>query len=160
MINLNFTLFLQIINFLILVALLYRILYRPITHILDERRKKVESLLKEAEKREEESRRSLAEAQKTLKEAKEVAKNILEKTKEAAERERRNIIEEAKREAERIMNEAQRSIALAIQEARMNLQQEAVDIGCAIAEKLLKESIGEEERIKICKRYIEEIEKM
>ncbi len=49
MIDLNYTMLIQMVNFLVLIFILNLLLYKPITKIIDERNKKIEDSKSEVE---------------------------------------------------------------------------------------------------------------
>lgn len=94
-----FTISAQILNFLILVGLLKRFLYRPILDALDAREKRVASRLAEAEAKKEEARKERnAFQEKNEAFAKERA-GLLREATEEAQAERQRLLEEARQAA-------------------------------------------------------------
>ena len=61
-----FTIFAQIINFLILVFLLRHFLYRPVTKLMEEREQKIVSRLQDVEKKKKEAEQELESSRKML----------------------------------------------------------------------------------------------
>lgn len=92
----------QVVNFLILLFILKKFLYKPILKVLEERKKKIEGSLKNAEEIERRLNEiTEKEAQALLRSAREGEKIIRE-----AGDEYTRIIEDAKKEYERIINKA------------------------------------------------------
>src|SRR4030043_2475120 len=82
----------QIVNFLIILILLKKFFYKPITKILEERKKRIEESLKNADLIEE-----------RLKKTEEKSAQILDETRKNAQ----DLIDEAKKESERISAQTQ-----------------------------------------------------
>lgn len=100
----------QIINFLILLFVLYKFAYGPILKMLDDRTKKIEKGLKDAD----ESHKKLAEIvqkeKEVLKKAREEAQAIIVKAEEQAKKNKEDIITESKTQSEKILSDAQKKI--------------------------------------------------
>ena len=93
----------QIVNFLVLLFILYKFAYGPIVAMLEKRQKKIEKGLKDAD----EAHKKLAESEEKqkeiLKHARLEAKDIVEKAHRKAEKSKAEIAVEAKVQAEKIM---------------------------------------------------------
>jgi len=98
-INLS-TLIFQVVNFLIMTAVLTKFLFRPVVRLLDERAKRVTKALDEAERREREATRLKEEYLRKMAEAREEIRAMRERAQEEAERLRQQAVEQAAREAQ------------------------------------------------------------
>ena len=95
-----FTVIAQIINFLVLVYLLKRFLYKPVIKAMDEREKRISGRLDEAEKREDEARRELERYQEKTKEIDGRRQVLLNQIKEDVEAQRKALIDQARDQVE------------------------------------------------------------
>lgn len=105
-----FTFAAQIANFLILLWLLQRFLFRPITGVMEERAERVTARLREATEREEharEEKRRLEEKRRELDQRREA---ILEQAEEEAEERREEIVASAHEEGEKIADRWHESV--------------------------------------------------
>lgn len=105
-----FTFIAQIINFIILVFLLWRFLYKPITKTMGERRKRIERQWKEAQQKQEEAEaeaKSYRQKQQDLEQRRE---ELLNEAKEKAKAEQETLIKQARQEVDRKQAEWQESI--------------------------------------------------
>lgn len=117
----------QVVNFLILLFILKKFLYKPILRILEERKKKIEESLKNTEEierrllqvaEEEEKRiqKASLEAEKIIKEARLAAVQIIEDGKEKAEQLSQRILKEGQvqlqLEKERLQQETRSELAV------------------------------------------------
>lgn len=93
-----FTIIAQLINFLILVWLLKRFLYKPILHAIDEREAQIAAKISSAEKIKLNAKKESDELQVKIKEIDEQRATILAKVATEAEAERERLFEEAKNE--------------------------------------------------------------
>ncbi len=104
-INLNF-LIAQLVNFLLLLALLRLFLYKPVLNMLAERRQRIKEGLEAAEKAKEEAARERAEFKKKLEEERKLAQQKIAEATRASEKAREEIIKKAQEEAQEIVARA------------------------------------------------------
>lgn len=158
MVNINWTIFWQVINFLVLLWLLKRYLYGPITEILDKRSQKIENDLTEAEtkKREAEDLRDKYEAE--LKKARKEAQDIIEEAEKRGRRKAREIITEAKKEAERIKESKLYEVNQAKKEALKEVRKELASLSLLIAGKLIQEKLDQSKHEALINQYIQELD--
>jgi F-type H+-transporting ATPase subunit b len=141
-IQLNFTLFIQLINFLALLFILNAILYKPIMAKMREReaqiRKDKEKALElEQEVREQEKQHQDALAKSRQTAAQEKAVLLAEaKAKEAA------FLEKARVEASRIVDDMKASIQAEVGEARKTLKAQMTPLAESITQKILGRAIS------------------
>ncbi|MEQ8467940.1 F0F1 ATP synthase subunit delta [Coleofasciculus sp. E1-EBD-02] len=105
-----FTFIAQIINFIILVFLLWRFLYKPITKTMGERLKRIERQWKEAQQKQEEAEaeaKSYRQKQQDLEQRRE---ELLNEAKEKAKAEQETLIKQARQEVDRKQAEWHESI--------------------------------------------------
>jgi F-type H+-transporting ATPase subunit b len=134
------TLFLQTVNFLLLVWLLQHFLYKPVRGVIERRRKLAEQALLKAEATEKE-----ASAAKTKFEAKsaELAKDreaTAEAAREKAEADAKTIIAQARKKADDIVAQAHKTAADTEATALANLKQEIADTAVKIAQTILRKT--------------------
>lgn len=107
MLNLDWaTVIFQVINFLVLVALLNHFLFQPVIRNVAQRTAEKERLLRELAQEREEAARLRAELEERLAKADEEAAAIITAAREQAEAERQALLQEAQAEVERILAEA------------------------------------------------------
>ncbi len=145
----------RIINFGILVFLLYKVGKKPFKEFLFSRKEKIETAIIEAE-----NARKLAEDRQ--KEYEEKIKNlekekaaIIEQFKKEGEAEKARIISAAELKAEKIIEHAKISAAQEVEKEREKIKRETTEQIMEIAEKLLKENITEEDHNRIINNSIE-----
>lgn len=141
MINLNFTLLIQLVNFLILLLLLNALLYKPIMAKIREReaaikkdREKALELENEVANQEGKHRDALVDARKAAAEEK-ASLLAASKVKES------EILERARLEAARIVEEMRKSIQAESEEARKKLQEDMTPLAQSVTEKLLGRAV-------------------
>jgi F-type H+-transporting ATPase subunit b len=140
-INLDQTLIIQMINFLILLWILNRFLYKPILKILDERRGKIHASETEVEELKARAAGQWESYQRQLQEARIEANAEKERIKaEGAEAERR-LLEEARAEAARLLEDSRRMIQEEVLKARDLLRAQAGAVASEMASKILGRSL-------------------
>ena len=154
MISLNATTLLTIINFLILVYILKKLLWGPLTHFLDERGRKVEGAIREAEEKMREAEELRKQGEIALQEARAQARGIVDKAVAAAQEEARRIREEAKRQAEGFLRQAQRELEAQAEQVRRELRREAAELSVLLAGRILKKKLSPEDHEEILREYI------
>ena len=117
-----FTVFAQAVNFLILVWLLKRFLYKPILHAIDEREKGIASQLAQAEAKVAEAQKERDDFQHKNEVFDQQRAALLTKATDEAKAERQRLLDEAKRDADALRAKRQ----TALQSEQRNLNQEII----------------------------------
>ncbi|MBP2306751.1 hypothetical protein GBZ48_05495 [Azospirillum melinis] len=136
----GWTLLLQAVNFLILVWLLRRFLYRPVLAVIAERQAATERVRSEAEaaRQAAEAARQSLEDQRTALPAE--RDRLIAAARAEAEAERAALLEKARGEAEHALEEARSRLAEERAQALEGLQRHAVDLGIRLATRLLRDA--------------------
>jgi len=133
----------QIVNFLVLLFVLWKFAYGPIVAMLEKRQKKIEKGLKDAEEAHKKLEES-AELQKDiLKKARIEAKDIVEKAYMQAEKSKSELAAEAKVQAEKIIVSAKAEIEQEKQKTIAEIKSEIGGLVVAATEKIVGEKIDE-----------------
>lgn len=136
----GWTLLLQAINFLILVWLLRRFLYRPVLAVIAERQATTERVRSEAEaarQAAEAARRSLEDQRTALPAERD---RLIAAARAEAETERDVLLEKARVEADHALEEARKRLSDERAQALEALQRHAVDLGTQLATRLLRDA--------------------
>lgn len=141
MVNIDYTVFIQIVNFLVLIFVLNLILYKPIRRMLEERREKIlglETSINSSEQGVQEKDTLYTEGIKAARaEGMKKKEAIVE---EASEKER-EIIARINEKAKKNLEEIRASISKETESAKANLMQEVDDFAGQISQKLLGRSV-------------------
>lgn len=132
-------LLIQGVNFGLVLVVLYKYLYKPVLHMVDVRRLKIENAVHNAEKTEAEL--GLAEAQKSriLSDATKRGDELIEAAKKRAEAEEHLIIKDAHRKAVHLLNETERRVAREHEEMIEKAEREVARMAILSAEKILRQ---------------------
>ena len=155
--NLNYTLIIEILSFILLLLILSKLLYRPLFHFLDQRRDAVQHSIDEAKRLNENSEKKLEESNRILRESKDRALKIKKQTDSELEELRIKNIDQAKKEAQRITDETREAIAKELDRARRKLKQETADISILIAKKMLRREINLKDHKRLVNEAIKEL---
>jgi F-type H+-transporting ATPase subunit b len=137
MININATLFLQIIHFLILLFILNRILIRPIMKVVEKRRVHIDDEEKLLNNLEEETRELMDKCASIERDARKKALEESSLLKKEANDTVEEFYEAAKNEISGIIDQADKEIDIKIDEARKTLEDFATDLAGELTEKVI-----------------------
>jgi F-type H+-transporting ATPase subunit b len=138
----DWTLILQIINFLALVFILNAVCYKPIRNILIERQKKIQGFEQDIDGLNQEATDSDQSFQTKIGEAKVKGFQQQEALKESAEEEEKKLIEEIHQTAQADLDAVRAQIAKDAESARASLQTQAQAFSAQIAEKILGRAVS------------------
>jgi F-type H+-transporting ATPase subunit b len=140
-VNINATLFVQIVVFLALWVFTAKFVWPPIVKSLDERSKRIADGLAAADK----AKADLAAAEKRVQAEINQARASAAEVRATGEKQAASLIEEARAEGARIVAEARKAAqaeaALAVQRAKEQLRDQVASLAVAGAERILKREI-------------------
>lgn len=137
-----FTVIAQVLNFLILVWLLKRFLYRPILNAIDAREKKVADKLADADAKEAEAKKEKEEFRRKNEEFDQQRAALLSMAKDEAKAESQQLLEEARKEASDLRLKQQESLRNDKQDLNQAINLRTQQEVFAIARKVLKDLAG------------------
>lgn len=147
LVNIDFSMAIQIINFVILVAVFWRVFARKIGGILEERKKialhELEIVNEEKEKLEND-RKAI---ERRNRESKRRANEILIRSEKQAEERKDQIISSAMLNRERMMSKAETEIEKMRLNAKLELQKEVGKMAAELAEKIIRENVGDKQDV-------------
>ena len=149
LINLDKSLIVQMVNFLILMLILWRLLYRPLLAKMQERTQAIQLLLAEAQAARAEAARAQEENLARLRQAHAEAATIRERALKEAGEEQKRVLETARAEAQRIVDSAKAQLEADVRRAREELRREVAELATAVAEKLVRKSLRDEDHRRI-----------
>ncbi len=145
----------RIINFGILVFLLYKVLKRPISQFLYSRKEQVEVALKEAEEARIKAEEKYKEYQEKVKNLEKEKAEILERMRKEAEAEKERILKEAKEKAKKIIEQAKVMAQQEFEKEKEYIKREATEKVINLATELLKRNITDDDHQRLIKETIE-----
>lgn len=134
-----FTIVAQIINFLILVFLLHRFLYRPIVKTIKSRQKEIEQLWQEAEKEQEVAQAEAASYQQKQQDLAEQEQEFLDRAQQQGEEKYERLLQQARQEVEQKQADWENALAQQQEQFFENLEQKVTEQVYYIARRALQE---------------------
>lgn len=134
------TLALQAVNFLVLVWLLSRFLYRPVRQVIEKRQALSEEAAQAAQRKADEAEAARQRHEEAQKELEAQRRNLVETVHKDMQQERERILEAARTEAEEIRAEAKAALDKDRSEALPGLKTEIADLTTSIAKQVLQAS--------------------
>lgn len=156
-INLNLTLVLQVVNFLILIVLLQRFLYKPLTQFLATRAEGIKRSLEEAKAAREAAARAQQEYEARIAATRREAATLREAAVREVEEERQRLLKASRDEATRLLSEAKTQIEQEVKRAKAELRKEVVGLSVGIAERLIARSLTADDHRRLAEQVAQEI---
>lgn len=145
------------ITFFVLLAVLYKLAWKPILQALDARELHIKSSVDEADKIKEELANIAIKQQQILSEAEETAKTIISDSRRAAIAAAAVIQEKTREEAKIVLDNAQREIKAQMEKSLADLRAEGANIAIILAGKIIEENLDNARNRNLIDQYIKEI---
>ena len=149
LISLDKSLIVQAINFLILLFILQRLLYKPFLAKMGERTAAIQKSLDEAQAARAEATRQQEENETRLRAAHAEAAAIRAQAMKEASEEQKRLVDAARAESQRLVESAKAQMDADVRRAREELRREVADLATAVAEKLVRRSLRDEDHRRI-----------
>jgi F-type H+-transporting ATPase subunit b len=146
----------QIVSFVILFAILSKLLYKPLVNLLDQRAEKITAGLEAAERAKEEASKSEDSIRIQLEEARSEGQRLIAQARETAEKLREEEIIKVKGEIEAERVRAQTNIERERDAAIEELRREFGGLAISAAEKVVKSTLDEEKNRELISSVLEE----
>jgi len=146
----------QIINFVILLGLLYLVAYKPIMRMLDERSRKVKESMEQTELIKQQAERAEEEVKKQLEAASKEGMEIITRAMHTGEEVRQKAQQEAKQDAETLIARARVEIQRERDGAIDELRKEFADLTIMAAEKVIEKSLDKQTHRQLIDKVLEE----
>jgi len=156
-INLNLTLLLQTINFIILAIVLYKFLFKPLGSFMEKRAEGIRHSLEEAKQARDEVVRTRSEYEESLRAARQEAAALRQRMDREITEERERLNQQSREEAHRMISQARAEIQQEVRRAKAELRDETVTLSLTAAERLLRRNLAEEDHRRLAEQYIEEL---
>lgn len=150
------TILFQVINFVILLYILRRILYKPIREIIEKRRGLIAKTVGDAEKTKKEALELKENNQKELNKAKELQGQMLEQSREEALKDRNKLLDEAHKEAAKINEKEKALIDAEKMRIESELKNKTLEMVSVFASNLLKDISDEDLHKAIFRKLVKE----
>jgi F-type H+-transporting ATPase subunit b len=149
-----------VISFVILLVLLWKVAYKPITKALKKREDTIRDSLEEANKTRESAEALLNDYKNQLAQAREEAHKILSEGKTLGENIKKEIIQKAHEESNQIVKRAQEEIEFQKEKALMELKERIADLTITAASKVIEKSLDKKDHEQLLEEYISKVGEM
>ena len=147
------SLLIYLVNFGVLLAILYFVGYKRILAMMDQRAARVKESLKEADRVREEAAKQTAELQRNLEEGRQASQKVLVEAREAAQRFREQEEEKARGDAQGILDRARSEIQRERDVAIDQVRSEFAGLVVAAAERIINRTVD----VKVHQDLIDEV---
>jgi len=151
------SLFFQVFNFLLLLYILNRFLFRPLLARMDERSSKIEKGLEDAEAAARDRELARAEREAAVSEARKEAAEMIARANKIAEDTRNEILADARAEAEKVTTRAREEITAEKERAMAELRSTVADLALEAAGKLIRSEMDGATQRRLVEEFLAEV---
>lgn len=149
----------QVVNFTIILLILRKFLFGPITKVLDQRKQKIAESLKNAQEIEEKLAQTEAKTAQILEGARSTAQSIIDEAKKEAQRLAAQAAEETRQTVEATMASVQKQMEVEKIEMKKQIESETMLLTSSLVKKILGRSMKQEEKNQLTAKSMSEITK-
>jgi F-type H+-transporting ATPase subunit b len=147
----------QIVNFLLLLFLLNRFLFKPVLGRLDERKARIEKGLEDAETAARDRELARAEREAAVAEARKEAQQMIARATKIAEDSRTEIVAEARAQAEKVTERARQEINAEKEKAMAELRATVADLALEAAGRLIRSEMDSPTQRRLVDEFLTEV---
>ena len=147
----------QLVNFGIVVFVLYKFAIKPLSKTMDQRTETIEKSLNDAKKIEEDLTRLAADKEQAMLEAKKQAQEIIEKARKQGEVQGKNMVDDAKKEVQTVIAAAKEQIAQEKQTMIKDVKAEVSNLVIKATAKILEKVTTKEVDAKLIEESLKEV---
>lgn len=149
---------LQVINIIILFAILYKVLYQPVKYILSRRQENIQDQFQSAEDKEVQAQKLIDEYEEKLSSIDEERDAILSEARAQASEEKEKILQDAEKQARKLKDDVEKTLENERKQLRRNSKEQVIELSAILAEKTLRESINQKTQEEKFDESISELE--
>lgn len=153
------TIFWTTLNFVILLAVLYKFLYKPLLGAISAREEEIEGSLKKAAEDRAEAERLRKDFESQIANAQREAQEIVSKATKAATAAKEQIETEARTRAAEMLENATKTIEREKQKALAELREEVANLAIMVAGKVIEKNLDNDEQKRLAERIVAEVGK-
>lgn len=147
----------QIINFTILLVILWKLAYKPIIKMLDERKARIAESMAQAQQIDERLAKLATEIKEELKKTRVEADAVIADAKQTAAQLSQDVMTEAKAQSESIIKRAEVAAKLEFEQSKQTLKKEIVILAVTAAEKATRDVLTREQKIQLTEHAAKDI---
>jgi len=156
-IQVNGTFWLELVAFIVMVAVMAKFMYPAIAKVAMERQKLISDQLEQAERQRDEATRTLAEAEAKLNAARAQADEVIAGASRSGEQIRGELRGKGEEEAARLLDKARKDIEAARQTAIDSVREQVADMVVLATEKVIHETIDKDKHRRLIDEAINEV---
>lgn len=156
-IDINGTVIVELITFLVMMAVLARYVYPEIVRLAEARQRQVAEQLKEAEKTRAAAEAALKNAEAKLNDARRTAQSVVDAASKSAEQLRQDLKQKAEDESRRLLESARKEIEAERLKAIQSVRSEVAGLVVAATEKVIGETLDITRHKQLINKAIEEV---
>ena len=149
-----------LVNFLLVLLLLYLFAYKPILRLMDQRADRIRESLEAADTARQEAASSQEAIQEQITEARREGQRIMDQAREASERFRTEEMDKARQEAEAFVERAKEDIARERDTALQEVRASFGDLAITAAERVIRSSLDRQAHEEQINQVLEEGESL
>lgn len=157
MVDVNATLIAQILNFLVLLAILAKFAYKPLLKAMDDRRNRIINDLDSAEQTRLDAEALKEQYAEQLAGARQEATEIVNKANQIAQNLHDELVEQARVEQEALLANAKERIEQEKQQALLDIRSEVIKLSTLIAGKIVNQKLNSENDQKLVANVADEV---
>jgi F-type H+-transporting ATPase subunit b len=146
----------QLLGFIILLALLSKFALRPLLGIMEQREKLVNDQIDSAERNRKDAEELLNQQREELNKAKKEAQGIIENAKKLGEQQGLDIVKASKEEAQRMKDTAIAEIQNEKDQAVVALREQVASLSVLIAQKVIEKELDEKAQEQLIQDYLKQ----
>lgn len=152
-----FALLAQIFNFLLLIYLLNKFLYKPLIEKLEERRENIKSIEKTKERLARKTERIMEREEEVLQDARRQADEVIQKAEDRANEKKQEILANAKKEAEKIKKQAMAEFEQEKEQALKEMRDKTASLVRTTTKQVLQDALGKKEQKALIDKALKDI---
>jgi len=156
-ITINGTVIVELITFLIMLAILARYVYPEIVKLAEARQLAIAQQLKEAEQARAEAEQRLKDAAARLEDARKTAQSVIDAATKSGEQLRQELKQKAEEESKRTVEAARKEIEAERERAIQSVRNEVAGLVVAATEKVIGETLDDDKHRRLIDKAIQEV---
>lgn len=156
-ITVNGTFLLELVAFIVMVAVMARFMYPAIARVATERQKLISDQLEQAERQRDEAIKKLAEAEVKLTAARAQAEEVIAGASRSGEQIRSELRGKGEEEAARLLEKARKDIEASRQTALDSVREQVADMVVLATQRVIQETIDKDKHRRLIDEAIDEV---
>jgi F-type H+-transporting ATPase subunit b len=156
-IEINGTVVVELVTFLIMLAILARYVYPEVVKVAEARQRAIAEQLKEAEQARAAAEARLNEAEAKLTDARKTAQGVIDAATKSGEQLRQELKQKAEDESKRTVEAARKEIEAERERAIQSVRSEVANLVVAATEKVIGETLDDDKHRQLIDRAIREV---